>query len=327
MNQYSLKGKFVLGGAAVLAALGGKFTLIENTNVAKFSPVKEVSAETLTFGDATLVSQERYENQMTMEEFAQGVNASVNYLRQYINYDHLQQHMQCLYYLINIEYIPIEVKQQLIQTNIVYDFNMSTGEGIELLQNAYDLSNVIHDYNQSMIREEKNTTPESIINVSHFCYDEHDAKLINNMHENYFYSYKNRLYPNEQFTKLFKQLTTLNAAEQEGNAFELSVGANWLAENQIGGEAMQTLRDDMKNDFPKQQLLKYFDEDQFNKDQWILREHFDDADEDPNCMSELRAEVADFAEMFVFSIEHVNDNLFKELEGVNDCMCNPSNCK
>ena len=126
---------------------------------------------------------------MTIEDYAIGVNTAVAYLKQFINYDHIQQDTQCLYYLTNLDYIPNELKKELIDKGIVYDFNIETNEGIELMMNSYNLLNMIADYNQSQIRKEENATPESIIDVSCLCYDEHDAKLVSDIHSNYFYAY------------------------------------------------------------------------------------------------------------------------------------------
>ena len=47
----------------------------------------------------------------------------------------------------------------------LYDFNIETNEGIELMMNSYNLLNMIADYNQSMIREEKNNTPTLMLEV------------------------------------------------------------------------------------------------------------------------------------------------------------------
>ncbi len=316
-NKLSFKGKVTQSLLAFLALTGGNFSL-----------VKQANAETFNFGGATLVQQEVDSKPMTIEEYAQGVNDSINYARNYINYDHLPQDMQCLYYLANINYIPVEVKQELIANGIVYDFNMNTGEGVELLQNAYNLINVIADFNQSQIREEKNTMPESIINVAHFCHDEHDAKLVNDIHNNYFYAYKNGRFRNDYFTQVFKQLTTLNAAEHAGNAFELSVGANWLTENVIGGGVMQLLRDDLQADYTFNELIQYFDEAELNKAQWILKEHYDKP-MDLNCLDDLQDEVFKFGQLWKFVYDNVNNDMFKELEGVHNCMCgvDVSKCK
>ena len=270
-------------------------------------------AETYSYGDAILVQQEMHEKNMTMEEFAIDCNATVNYLKQFIDYDHIQQDTQCLYYLTNIEYIPQELKEELISKGIVYNVNLETNEGIELLMNAYNLINMIADYNQSQIRQQANTTPESIIDVSCFCYDEHDAKLVSNMHSNYFYAYKNGKFLNDYYTKVFKQLTTLNAYEHEGNASELSVGARWIAQNSIGGGVMQLLRDDMQQDFTQEELYSYFDRTQLNMGQWILR---DDLSFDFNCLSEHEYEVFNFGQLWVFVYDNVNNDMFRELENV-----------
>ena len=310
MNNNIKKLKINKEGLSLLLA----FTM--GTGVAL---VKDAHAETYTYGNATLVQQEMVERPMTIEEFAINCNSTLGYLKQFINYDHIQQDLQCLYYLTNIEYIPDEVKSELVEKGIVYNFDFNTGEGIELLANAYNLINVIADYNQSQIREVKNTSPSNIIDVSAFCYDEHDAKLVNDMHNNYFYAYKNGRFLNEYYTKVFKQLTTLNAAEHEGNASELSVGARWLAQNSIGGGVMQLLRDDMQEDFTTDELYKYFDGQQLSMGQWILR---DDLHFDLNCLSEHEYEVFNFGQLWTFVYDTVNNDMFRVLENFNKS-CNP----
>lgn len=315
INEITNRG-LSLAAALAMGAFGA--TVSNNAN-----------AETYTFGNAVLVQQEMHEKNMTIEDFAVGVNTAVSYLKQFINYDHIQQDAQCLYYLTNIMYIPNELKEELISKGIVYNFNIETNEGIEVLANSYNLINMIADYNQSQIRKETNTTPESIIDVSSLCYDEHDAKLVSDMHSNYFYAYKNGRFLNDYYTKVFKQLTTLNAYEHEGNASELSVGARWLAQNSIGGGVMQLLRDDMQEDFTQEELYKYFDRTQLNMGQWILR---DDLSFDFNCLSEHEYEVFNFGQLWVFVYDKVNNDLLKELENVRQycadiCVDCPSHTK
>ena len=310
MNKMNLTQKGLsLMIAAAMGLVGGITT-------------KTAQADTFTYGGATLVqpdSMDEEKAQMTdIETFATQCNAVYNYLKQFINYDHMQADTQSLYYLTNIEYISPELKDELISKGIVFDVNIENNEGIQLLADSYNLINMIADYNQSQIRLNENFLPESIINVANFCYDEHDAKLVNDMHENYFYAYKNGRFPNDNYTKVFKQLTTLNAAEHEGNASELSVGARWLAQNSIGGGVMQLLRDDMQEDFSIEEKYYFFVPEELNKGQWIMNP---DIRWDLNCLSEHEFEVFNFGELWTFVYDLVNNDLFRYLEGLPKSCC------
>ena len=263
------------------------------------------------YGYYTLVSQEEHNYHMTIEEYAYGVNNAINYLKNYINYDHLPQDMQCLYFLTNIDYISAELRDELISKGIIYDANLDSEEGLKNFMNAFNLINMIADYNQSMIRDEKHNSPESIIDVSKLCFDLHDAELVNNMHNNYFIAYKDGKYSSEYFTKIFKQLTTLNAYEKEGNAYELSTGARWLAQNSIGGGVMQLLRDDMQERFSKEELYQFFKREELNRAQWFMR---DDLEFDLNCLSDKELEVFMFGQLWQFVYTDVNKDIFKYFE-------------
>lgn len=256
-----------------------------------------------------LIKQDKEFKPLDMNEYFEGVKNSYNYLVNYINYDNMQEDLQCLYYLVNREYIMKEDEESLISSGIVYETNFDE-QKYENFMRAYNLINVIADYNQSTIRETEDV--EKLIDVSKLCYSEDDIKLVHDMHMNYFKAYKEGRFDNEYYQMVFKQLTTLNAAEQAGNASELSVGARWLALNSIGGGVMQLLRDDMQEDFPRKELDKYFVKAELNKGQWILRE---DISLDLNCLkNELECEVFDFGQLWTFVYDHVNDDIMKTFE-------------
>ncbi len=254
-----------------------------------------------------LVAQEENHYQMTMEDFAMGVNRVMDYLKKFINYDHMQQDVQCLFFLTNIEYIPTELREELCSKGIIFDYNIDNEEGLKNFMNAFNLINMIADFNQSTIRENN----KEIIDVSVFCFDSHDQRLVSDMNNNYFMAYKNGKYQNAYFEKVFKQLTTLNAYEQEGNAYELSTGARWLTENSIGGGVMQLLRDDMQERFTANELYKYFVRSDLNRGQWFLR---DDIEFDLNCLSDQELEVFRFGQLWQFVYTDVNNDLFKYFE-------------
>ena len=266
----------------------------------------------------SLVMQEENNYKMTLSEYGYGVNIALSYLRSFIDYDHLQQDLQCLYFLTNIDYISKDLQDELVSKGVIFEANLDSEEGLKNFMNAFNLINMIADYNQSMIREEKNNNPQSIIDVSKLCFDEHDSELVNNMHNNYFNAYKDGLYDSEYFTKVFKQLTTLNAYEKEGNAYELSTGARWLCQNSIGGGVMQMLRDDMQHRFNKETLYKYFKGEELNRGQWFVR---DDLKFDLNCLSDEELEVFMFGELWQFVYTDVNKDIFKyfEVNGKSNC--------
>ena len=266
-------------------------------------------SENTNESEFTLVVQEKEIKPLTYEEYYLGVKKAYEYLVQFINYDGMQGDLQCLYYLTNRAYIPSDVEERLISEGIVFRTNMDEGE-FESFMRAYNLINVIADYNQSAIRD--NDDIDMMIDVSMLCYGAADSKLVHNMHENYFKAYKNGRFDNEYYQMVFKQLTTLNAAEKACNADELSVGARWLAQNSIGGGVMQMLRDDMQEDFPREELDKYFVASELNQGQWILRE---DISLDLNCLkNELEVEVFNFAQLWHFVYDTVNNDLFKTFE-------------
>ena len=257
----------------------------------------------------TLVVQEKEFTPLTMDEYYIGISNSYSYLSKFIQYNGMQEDLQCLYYLTNREYMPLEDEQELIDSGIVYKTSVEE-QKFENFMRAYNLINVIADYNQSVIRETNDSN--MLIDVSYLCYGDNDKILVHDMHMNYFNAYKNGRFDNEYYQKVFKQLTTLNAYEKAGNASELSVGARWLAQNSIGGGVMQLLRDDMQEDFPRSELDKYFVKSELNQGQWILRE---DISLDLNCLrNELEVEVFDFGQLWHFVYDTVNNDIMKTFE-------------
>ena len=61
-----------------------------------------------------------------------------------------------------------------------------------------------------------------LIDDSALCFDEHDGKLVHNIHADYFNAYQDGLFESADYTSAFKRITTLNAEERDGNAFELT---------------------------------------------------------------------------------------------------------
>ena len=287
-------------------SLGTAFVLMGAPVIGHAEEIKEENTNEQEF---TLVMQEKDLAPMTKEEFSLGVKEAYTYLKNFIDYDYLQQDLQCLYYLVNRDYITGEDEEYFINNGYVFETNFDE-QKYENFAHAYNLLNVIADYNQSVIRKTDNI--DEMIDVSMLCYTDEDRKLVHNMHENYFKAYKNGRFDNEYYQMVFKQLTTLNAYEHAGNASELSVGARWLAQNSIGGGVMQLLRDDMQEDFTRSELDKYFDRNELNMGQWILR---DDISLDINCIeSELELEVFNFGQLWHFVYDTVNNDIFKTFE-------------
>ncbi len=259
--------------------------------------------------DFELIQQTKEKSPITMVEYKLGVQNAYVYLSQFINYDNMQADLQCLYYLVNREYMPKDIEEELINSGIVYETNFDE-QKYENFMRAYNLINVIGDYNQSTVRHTNDLN--KMIDISMLCYDEADIDLVHDMHTNYFNAYQNGRFDNEYYQMVFKQLTTLNAAERAGNSHELSVGARWIALNSIGGGVMQMLRDDMQEDFTRQELDQYFDKGELNKGQWILR---NDKSLDLNCLeNELEYEVFNFGELWTFVYDNVNNDIMKSFE-------------
>lgn len=269
----------------------------------------ESNDETSCDSEFSLMMQEKDFTPITIDEYYLGVKEAYEYLKKYIDYDYLQQDLQCLYYLVNRDYITGSDEKELINDGFVFETNIEE-QKFENFMHAYNLLNVIADYNQSVIR--KTDTISELIDVSMICYGEYDKKLVHNMHENYFKAYKNGRFDNEYYQMVFKQLTTLNSFEKDGNADELSVGARWLAQNSIGGGVMQLLRDDMQEDFSRSELDKYFVKSELNMGQWILR---DDISLEIDCIKdELELEVFNFGQLWHFVYDTVNNDIFKTFE-------------
>ena len=269
----------------------------------------ESNDETSYDSEFTLIMQEKDFTPITIDEYYLGVKEAYEYLKKFIDYDYLQQDLQCLYYLVNRDYITGSDEEELINNGFVFETNIEE-QKFENFMHAYNLLNVIADYNQSVIR--KTDTISELIDVSMLCFGEYDKKLVHNMHENYFKAYKNGRFDNEYYQMIFKQLTTLNAFEKDGNADELSVGARWLAQNSIGGGVMQLLRDDMQEDFSRSELDKYFVKSELNMGQWILR---DDISLEIDCIKdELELEVFNFGQLWHFVYDTVNNDIFKTFE-------------
>ena len=274
-----------------------------NNNISKIFDVRDIENKELI----EIEDEEDSNLQENMEHttFEEGVQTSFDYLNKYIAYDHLKTDLQCLYYLTNRTIFPEEVDNELISNGVIYQTNFETEEGLQNFMQAYSLINVILDYNQSVIREDyQNNTMDinHLIDPSIICMDQNDQEIVHNMHVNYFESYKNNRFENQNYYEVLKELV---------NNTELSVGAMWLARNIVGGDTMQMLRDDMQDDFERKELDKYFIAKELNKGQWFLR---DDINVNMDDANELSREVYNFKELWTYVYDNVNNDIFASFQ-------------
>ena len=262
----------------------------------------------------TFVVQEKKADPMTLDKMAEGLGESVNYLKGFKDFDHLELNTQCLYFLVNIGYIPVELENELIDMGVVFETNTSERK-MENFYYAYKLIGDICNHNEITIAKQykamkKNGTKMDItklIDPSVFCYDKHDKELVHDMFVNWFNAYKLGRFDNETYRTLFKQLTTLNTTTGVGNAVELSVGANWIARQIVGRDTVEMLNADLLDDFKTTELAKYFVAKELNKEQVVPRD--DVVIEQQDCLSELEVEVLERGAIDTV----VNTNSFNDL--------------
>ena len=170
---------------------------------------------------------------------------------------------------------------------------------------AYSLINVILDYNQSVIREDyENGTMDinHLIDPSCLCMNPTDRAIVHAMHVAYFEAYKAGRFDNDYFRAVVAQLA--------GNK-EISFGPMWMAQNIVGGDVMQMLRDDMQEDFERPELDKFFDKKELNGGQWWLRT---DVNPDIYSSDELEREAANFKGLWVYVYDEVNNEIFASFQ-------------
>ena len=278
-----------------------------NNNIYKLFSVKNMP-ELKVISDNNDSNDIEENNENKEISFEKGVNETNDYLKKYINYEHLKKDLQCLYYLTNREYLTEEEDNELISNGIVYQTDFDTEEGLQNILQAYSLISVILDYNQSTIREDYDNNTMDInhlIDPSKLCMNNIDQEIVHNMHVNYFESYKNNRFENQNYYKVLKELVSND---------KLSIGAMWLSRNIVGGDTMQMLRDDMQEDFQRSELDKYFIGSELNKGQWFLRDDINVSQEDSY---ELSREVYNFKELWKYVYDIVNNDLFATLQTKN----------
>lgn len=277
------------------------------------------------------VSQDRKENPMTVTEYFNGVMENGQKMNEFLNYTDadmkkmLMQEVECLHFLANYDAIPTDVEQELLDGVIlkingeetlvkpIFETDMSRIADMSGIQNfmyANMLLNVVADFNQSKIRH--TTDINDTIDLSMFCYNEKDKKIVREIHEHWFNSHKNGIYDATEFEKACKIVLTLNAEEGLYNADDLTVGARWMARLAYGNNLMQILRDYLLETYSMKELSKYFIKDELVRGQFFLRNDFE---LDFNCLSNLEKDVFIFGELWKFCLDDVNNDIFKAFEG------------
>ena len=122
-----------------------------------------------------LYAQETVFTPLTLNEYEEGVKNSYKYLSKFINYDTFQRDLQCLYYLINRSYLLEADEQTMIAAGYVFNTDIAHGE-FENFFRAYNLINVIADYNQSVIRKVNSLSDAYAKMIS---YESYDKELFN----------------------------------------------------------------------------------------------------------------------------------------------------
>lgn len=269
----------------------------------------------------TLVQQEVQKTPLNMNEYINGIAEGMNYLNKFSmakKYAHMQQDFQDFYYLVNRTYMDEATEEKLINQGVIHLTDPNNGKYDGFIAAINFIAN-INDYNQSTIRDmyrNNKIDTENLIDISKLCYDAHDAEILHSIFIHWANAYRDGRFPNENFIEAFKELTTLNSAEGEYNIHSASVGARWAAQVLIGGDVKQMLRDDMTEDFKRQELDKYFDKAKLNQAQWILR---GDVSLDINCLkNELEEEVFYFGQLVYWCNETVNNDILKTFDK-NDC--------
>lgn len=173
----------------------------------------------------------------------------------------------------------------------------------KVIDENYDLKKAIGEYNLELTSD----MAKKLIDISELCYDSNDKKLAHEIFMNYVSAYAAGKFDNEYFRMVFKQITTLNSEEKAGNGHQLSVGARWASDNVNGGDVMQMLRDHMQETYSRKELDKFFDKEELNRHQWIIR---NDASFNINAPeSELEDEVLKFGELWTIVYTNVNNNI------------------
>lgn len=300
----------------------------EGNDTSKNSKTYTISTES---HNIVPVSQEKKANPMTVDKYFEGVMDVAKKMNGYLGYKDadmqkaLMQQVECLYFLVNYDFIPEEIEQELLDGVIVningeetlikpiFETDMTRIDDMSGIQNfvhANMLLNVIADYNQSKVRHTGNIN--DTIDLSMFCYNENDKKIVREIHEQWFNSHTNGEYNEEEFTKASKIILSLNAEEGLYNADNLTVGSRWMARLAYGNNLMQILRDFLLDTYTIDELSKYFIREELVRGQFFLRNDFEINICDP---SHLEFDVFVFGQLWKFCLDDVNNDIFQVFGG------------
>lgn len=269
-----------------------------------FDGEEVVNNSEITYEEAV---QERVTLPMTMEEFNEILRNANNTLTStkdfniypsyrfmgtdtYLDQD-MQRDMKCLTYYTNSEYIcGTSLEKELVNSAYINEYNFYNDPNIMTnTYSAYNLINQIADYNHRTIaslkcskdgeiasREMQDNGVENLIDVSVFCRDEHDRKVL---HEQYL-NLKKLAYAlisgDEEAIKEatdlnYTSFTTLNSnVTTNNNSASISVGANWLNTVANGTTFITWMETYLDNKYSRKELSNYFDSRFLNLNQWFI---------------------------------------------------------
>ena len=232
--------------------------------------------------------------------YAECVGKGKEYLSGKIDYEHLETDLNCLVFLTNREYLTEDEQDDLINQGIVFKTKLFAEDGMQNFANAYELINIILDYNQSVIHNDYiNGTMDinHLIDPSFLCMNKNDREIVHKLHVTYFEAYKAGRYDNNYFREIY---------ELVGQKI-LPVGPMWMTNNIVYGDVEQMLRDDMAEDYKPEERDEWFDKQELKAGQWIVRS---DVTPKEDSDSELEREAHDFKEIFGVIYTEVNDDIF-----------------
>ena len=262
---------------------------------------------------------------MTMADYESGVINAYMELSKHINYEHMMADIQSAYYLTNYEYISDELEAELVSNGYITETDMVNAEGKFTrdnpegwinVDNFNSLSNTINDYNESQIHLDYHgdgVNAEHYIDPSVLCYDEHDREDAHELFEKWVKAYNlepGTIMSNDWFMQAHKQLTHLNAAEQQSELWDASIGARFMMLKTTGKDLMQFERDYMLENYEYSDLDVYFKPDELRQRQMFLRDDF----EINECLTELDFCATIFGEHYHFCLDEVNKALFSLLK-------------
>lgn len=177
----------------------------------------------------------------------------------------------------------------------------------------YDIEKVIEKY----IPKATANAYKKLIKVSIFCSNKHDKKILDEIHDNWFYGYfpvamGTSLVDDENYLKAYKQLATLGSEEGFLNGCELSTGAEHLAEKIYGVALLNTQYDYMRKYYNKERE-EYFDAIALGEESWVLIKN-----PGKNCMGELEIIVRQNRQLRKPTVVELNNKLMTVLLGMCD---------